>query len=389
MPQPAPQGLENLPDLSHAIPAKDIGKLPSTAAQYNTLKSEIGREQPQVATAKARSEALKAQTEALRQKLIMTAARIQHLEMEKIALDGDIVRLSAQNKAMSASFVNDRVSVARLVAILERLEHDMPPAMAVRPDDALGAARGAMLIGASLPDVYGEAAALAHRIDALQQTRLALIARRADSVRNAAELKVARVNLDQLLATKTVDAREATAAYADLRAKLAAIAVQAADLQALLAKVAALRGEPAPPSIVVVTAQNTASAAALKRGSLRQPAVGSVIPAMPGEGAGIAFATPPGADVVAPADGKVLYAGPYHKSGHVLIFETTLGYDAVLAGLDRVYVRPEDQVLAGEPVGDMPKTERVERLYFELRQDGREIDPAPFLSLDLRKANRT
>ena len=293
---------------------------------------------------------------------------------------------------MSASFARDRVSVARLVAILERLEHDMPPAMAVRPDDALGAARGAMLIGASLPNVYGAAAELAHRIEALQQTRLALIARRADGARNAAELRAARANLDQLLATKVVDARQATAAYAELRIKLAAIASQASDLQTLLVKVAALRGQPVSQSIVVVTAQIPASSGPLKRGSFRQPAVGTVVLAVPGapsEGPGLTFETAPGADVVAPADGKVLYAGPYHKSGHVLILETTVGYDAVLAGLDRVYVRPEDQVLAGEPVGDMPKTERGERLYFELRQDGREIDPAPFLSLDLRKANKT
>ena len=62
----------------------------------------------------------------------------------------------------------------------------------------------------------------------------------------------------------------------------------------------------------------------------------------------------PGAQVIAPADGKVLFAGPYHKTGQVLILEITTGYDLVLAGLGRVTVRPNDELLAGEPVGTMP-----------------------------------
>jgi len=42
---------------------------------------------------------------------------------------------------------------------------------------------------------------------------------------------------------------------------------------------------------------------------------------------------PAGARFIAPGDGKVLFAGPYHKEGQVLILETAAGYDIVLAGL--------------------------------------------------------
>ena len=97
--------------------------------------------------------------------------------------------------------------------------------------------------------------------------------------------------------------------------------------------------------------------------------------------------------MIAPSDGRVLFAGPYHKSGQVLILEITTGYDLVLAGLGRVTVRPNDEVLAGEPVGNMPAESSsaangalAERLYFELRQNGHGLDPRPWLSPDLRKA---
>jgi septal ring factor EnvC (AmiA/AmiB activator) len=101
---------------------------------------------------------------------------------------------------------------------------------------------------------------------------------------------------------------------------------------------------------------------------------------------GLSYATRPGAQVIAPSDGKVLYAGPYHKSGQVLILEITTGYDAVLAGLGRVTVKPNDQLLAGEPIGTMPSDAADDRLYFELRHDGHGQSPMPWLKLNLRSA---
>jgi septal ring factor EnvC (AmiA/AmiB activator) len=96
----------------------------------------------------------------------------------------------------------------------------------------------------------------------------------------------------------------------------------------------------------------------------------------------------PGAQVIAPADGKILFAGPYHKEGQVLILEITTGYDIVLAGLGQVTVRPGDELLAGEPVGVMPSGPQM-RLYFELRQNGKGLDPEPWLMIPMRKAKKT
>jgi septal ring factor EnvC (AmiA/AmiB activator) len=67
-----------------------------------------------------------------------------------------------------------------------------------------------------------------------------------------------------------------------------------------------------------------------------------------------------------------------------LILQATGGYDLVLAGLDRIDVRPGDRLLAGEPVGRMPGRNGA-RLYFELRRNGKGTSPLPWLGLDLRK----
>jgi septal ring factor EnvC (AmiA/AmiB activator) len=72
-----------------------------------------------------------------------------------------------------------------------------------------------------------------------------------------------------------------------------------------------------------------------------------------------------------------------------LILESAGGYDLVLAGLERVDVRSGDALLAGEPLGTMPGTGAGSRLYFELRQNGKGVSPAPWLEIDLRKAKRS
>ena len=393
-PQGEPSGTA-LPDMSKAVPLKDLGRLPPTAERYRSLKIEIDRTRPDVETAKNASEALKAEAESLRRQLIETAARVQDLEEEKVRLDAQIRGLSVREAAMAESFTRDRVAVAHLLGILERLQHDMPPVVALSADDALGAAHGAMLLGASLPRVYGAAAELARRLDALRRTRAQLVVRRAQGARNAVQLAAARVRLNQLLATKQAEAITATARYDTLAAKFDAIAKQATDLGQLLQKVAVLRAEqPGGHAIVVVGPEDGAGDFRLKRGGLRRPVVGELtdggVDGVGGARApGVTFLTQAGAQVVAPADSEVLFAGPYHKTGQVLILEMAGGYDLVLAGLDRLDVKVGDQLLAGEPLGTMPPTREGAKLYFELRRNGKGTSPAPWLEAGLRKAERS
>jgi septal ring factor EnvC (AmiA/AmiB activator) len=383
-------------DMSRAIPGKALARLPSSAQQLKSLASELKQGQPELTSAKQKSETLAAEAASLRQKLIQTAARIESLERQKADADVRIAQLTLEDNRLSAGFVNDRVAVTRLLGVLERLQHDMPPALAMRPDDALAAARGSMLIGASLPPVYAQAASLSRRIDALKRTRVALEQQQNSAADTSARLSVARAELDELLAQKEKEAEGAAESYGTLKVRLEKIAQQAADFQALLARVKALRQEAgaSPQSgVVTVMAENSGSLGGLGRNSLLEPVVGSVVNARDASNSGLSYATQPGAQVIAPADGKVLYAGPYHKSGQVLILEITTGYDVVLAGLGRVTVKPNDQLLAGEPVGTMPPDAADDRLYFELRHGGHGQSPAPWLKLNLRtsfgKANGT
>jgi septal ring factor EnvC (AmiA/AmiB activator) len=96
---------------------------------------------------------------------------------------------------------------------------------------------------------------------------------------------------------------------------------------------------------------------------------------------GISIQARSGAQVVAPFDGKVAYAGPFRGYGLILIIDHGERYHTILAGFDRIDAVVGQWVLAGEPVARMgdPTGDNPE-LYFELRRTGQAINPLPWLA---------
>ena len=96
---------------------------------------------------------------------------------------------------------------------------------------------------------------------------------------------------------------------------------------------------------------------------------------------GISILTRTAAQVVAPFDGRVRYAGLFRLYGQILIIEHGERYHTVLAGLDRIDAVVGQGVLAGEPVGVMSRGESGDPvLYLELRRSGQPINPLPWLA---------
>ncbi len=121
--------------------------------------------------------------------------------------------------------------------------------------------------------------------------------------------------------------------------------------------------------------------------SLRIPARGRVVlrygqsRADEGASKGISIRSRHSAQVVAPYDGQVVYAGPFRRYGQILIIEHGGRYHTLLAGLDRIHTVVGQWLLAGEPVGVLgsPQSGHPE-LYFELRRAGQPIKPLPWLA---------
>lgn len=103
---------------------------------------------------------------------------------------------------------------------------------------------------------------------------------------------------------------------------------------------------------------------------------------------GITIQTRKGAQVIAPFDGQVVFAGPFRGYGLLLIIEHSEGYHTLLAGMAQVDCTVGQRLAAGEPVGVMGQDDDAKpKLYVELRHSGQPVNPLPWLTAQKSKAS--
>ena len=98
---------------------------------------------------------------------------------------------------------------------------------------------------------------------------------------------------------------------------------------------------------------------------------------------GIYIETDAGAQVIAPYDATILYAGPFRQYGSILILGVDSRYQLLLAGLGQTHGYVGQSVLAGEPIGFLSEKGDAKgrrQLYMEIRDKGKPIDPAPWIA---------
>jgi septal ring factor EnvC (AmiA/AmiB activator) len=132
-------------------------------------------------------------------------------------------------------------------------------------------------------------------------------------------------------------------------------------------------------------------AGGLKRGQVRRPVAGRIRMPFgrqvdPEFGTqtlrnGIEIEAPRGAPVGAVAAGRVLFAGWFRGYGQMAILDHGGGLLTVLGYLDALSVKKGDMVRAGQEIGTVGETGSLSGagLYFEIRVDGKPVDPASWL----------
>jgi lipoprotein NlpD len=140
---------------------------------------------------------------------------------------------------------------------------------------------------------------------------------------------------------------------------------------------------PAPaPSAAEAREVNAEVSRHAKGVSLMWPAQGSVVEAFqPGETRGIEIGGKPGDPIRAAADGKVMYAGTgLNEYGSLIIVQHNKDFLTAYAHNRKLLVKTGDIVRKGQQIAEMgsENNSRVSVL-FELRHDGKPIDPMPFL----------
>lgn len=347
-----------------------------------------------------------AEIKSLTERLIASAGRLQGIEEQVTTKEGKIEQLNEELSVKKAVLLGKNKKVAEVLAALQRLSSRPVALLLVKPAESMVLARSSALLARITPKLEGEARVLRDQIVEIVSLREQIKAERQTLESNLVALAAEQAKLDELLTRRQQRRQSLETSTKDLDRRIATLATEAKDLRDLLRKLGeeadrrrkaaaaaakrfgkALQERPAFP-----TARPFSSA----RGSLALPARGQLVErfgdqTVTGTTKGIRLRTRTGAQVVAPYDGRVVFAGPFRTYGQLLIIEHGEGYISLLAGMSRLDGVVGQWVLAGEPVGVMKasqasrnaatSSDKAPELYIEIRRFGEPINPLPWLSM--------
>ncbi len=350
----------------------------------------------------------------LNQQLIDIAAQVRSVETRIGDAEARLRPLDSREQQIRSSLDSRRAEIVEVLAALQRAGRRTPPALLVRPEDALQSLRTAMLLGSVVPELRGRAEKLAGDLGELvalrktiaterdamaqdrdrlkdDQVRLAALVDERQRKQNAIEKDMEAEGARAITLSKQVDSLQGLIAKMEQDLKSAAKAAATASLQGAPAS---LNGKPNLRALKDPARLSPAIAFASAKGLFAFPVNGTKIRDFGGsDGAGgvekgISLASRAGAQVTTPCDGWVVYAGPFRSYGQLLILNAGGGYHVLIAGMERISVNIGQFVLTGEPVATMGSTSQVASilatnasqpvLYVEFRKDGTPIDPGPW-----------
>ncbi len=348
----------------------------------------------------------------LAQQLIDAAARVRDAEAKLTAIEARLAPLDDNERAIRKSLASRQAVIVEVLAALQRLGRRPPPAILVRPEDALASVRSAIMLGAVVPELRSEAEALASDLDDLVRVRKQIADEREALRREVAGMQQEQQRVALLVEERQKKQADMEHALEAERQHAAQLARQIDDLKELIAQLeqnldAATRSGRVAARTAAESLSPERRLAALKdpgrlapaiafasaRGMLPLPVNGVKVrefgspDGVGGSEKGLSLATRSSAQVTAPCDGWVVYAGPFRSYGQLLILNAGGGYHVLLAGMERISVDLGQFVLTGEPVATMgngslaaPPTSGTSQpvLYVEFRKDGTPIDPSPW-----------
>ncbi len=394
-------------------PAQDLQALEQKLADTKAAQAALVRRMV---------EAIRAQEEASA-RLVELGATVRQQESALAKTGARLDKLQADNAKALLALARKRESLSKLLAGLQRLEQNPPPALVVAPDDVLRALRGAMMFGAVIPDLRRDMEELRDALKEVEAIRTALQAEKQKSAEALAALDSTRASIAVSVAERQAAAAEIVTALAGERAKSQALAGEAATLKDLVAALerdrladakrqkeeAEARARAEAERLARAEAERLAAEEARQKalarpaiafskalGQLDYPVAGKLWRGfgadngLDGKTSGIFLAAQPKAQVLSPVDGTVEFAGPFHSYDQLVIINAGEGYLVLLAGMHEITAGQGQSIRAGEPVGimgDSPAkmllaadltTAASPVLYVEFRKKNEPVDPSPW-----------
>lgn len=411
------------------------------ALQLDEVNARLSQDADSLRRLEQDIEAIKRDRQELARQAVLAAKAVQQMEGDVSAGEERLKSLARQEQGSREILAGKHEVIAELLAALQRLSRNPPPAILVAPESALQTVRSAIVLGAVLPELRSEAEIVLGDLARLRTIRAEIGEEIKTRQAQLALLTENRTRLELLTEEKK---RQLSTSEQDVRLsrqRVEELANESQNLRELLSRLGEAfqsarkseedrRAAEAAPTLPVtgnekaIAEPNTAtqqgpnkrSAALLPgrlpnsaipfeqaKGQIALPASGQILRKYgedDGAGSlsrGVFLRTRAGAAVTSPAEGWIVYAGAFRSYGQIVIVNVGAGHHILLAGMERITVEPGQFVLAGESIAQMGQTILATAaaleldstrpiLYIEFRKDGVTVDPAPWWVITSEKA---
>ena len=347
----------------------------------------------------------------LEQKLIAAALESRRREEKAAASELKLIDLETRLISARGALIQGNENLEDLMTSLAVSGRHRPPALVTSPNKANSAIRAAIVMSATAPVIKSQTTRLAKEIEDLKALEASVRREQARLADAEERLSAKQDEIETLVATKRAQFESVSGEADQLRARAEKIAGEANTLRELLEALesaapsapgikpeaqiqlvanrldGSVRETARPVQRPSQTLSNLKPLGQEALGGLMQPVSGMVSKSwgdsLPGgeTAKGLYIQPRKNADVVAPVDGKIEYAGPFRSYGQLLIISTSDGYHILLSGMGRIHGTPGQTVRAGEPVGRMSDREiPPPELYLEVRREGVPMNPARWMT---------
>ncbi|GAA4763956.1 murein hydrolase activator EnvC family protein [Novosphingobium ginsenosidimutans] len=388
------------PLLALAALGSAAAQVPLAPTDPNQLRRAIANAQSAGAAAGRRAAELEAQATTANAAVEKTAreaaglaARIQQAEAGIAVNEARAALIERERVLLRARLAERQQPLVQLTAALQRLARRPAAFALLRPGSVQDTVYLRAALEAMLPEVERRTADLRAELDRSRALQAQARANAAGLRQAQRDLAARRQALAALESRQRLEARAAGGLAAREAERALALAEQARDLNGLVgqldeasrrrAALAALPGpilRPAVPGAAVVAAEVLATASASARiPGFVLPLAGQVVSGFgterPGQprSRGVTLLARPAAQIVAPAAGRVVFAGAYRGYGQIVIIEHPGGWTSLVTGLSTLDVEVGDRLVGGSPLGITGPGQPLVTL--ELRKDGQPVNP--------------
>jgi len=423
-----------------SVPARSAEPLP----EPETLDHNLDQVEKALQSGAARkrdldklADSVEQELQRLRRALVQAAEATQEREAALTAVEQKLADLKSKRTVSAEVLGEKKRQLARVSGALRRLAARPPVAMVASPADPLDTVHTAMLLSSLAPSLRRDARQLATEIAQHEAVERGIMDEKRRLASATSALDRERATVTALLKEKQEARRSMAKERSAVIDRLNALAASARDLRDLMQKIerhkaaeneaharlnSMVQKDAVPsdesavaPGAAPAGTKRTAPKAATaspdfvadlpagpeigtSKGGLTYPAAGKisqrygVANRLGLTEQGVVITTRENAQVVAPFDGKVIYAGPFRGYGQIVMIEHGQDYLTLMAGMSLVDVQVGQGVLAGEPVARMgdagTSADGAEGLYVEFRHNGAPIDPLPWWSARTNKVRR-